>query len=55
MSRNISVAVYVKFTIMAMTSMMIGSQFVHNLYKPLDDQEEYVEKEIEKLIVSKKL
>jgi len=39
---------------MAMTSMMFGSQFVHNIYKPLDDQEDYVEKEMEKLIESKK-
>lgn len=49
MSGNISLASYVKFSIMALTSMMFGSQFVHNIYKPLDDLEDYVEKEMEKL------
>jgi len=36
-----------------MTSMMFGSQFVHNIYKPLDDQEDYVEREMEKCLASK--
>lgn len=53
MSGNISFVSYVKFSIMALTSMMFGSQFVHNIYKPLDDLDDYVEKEIEKLKVSK--
>lgn len=54
MSGNISIAAYIKFAIMAMASMMFGSQFVHNIYKPLDNQEDYVEKEMEKLLKSKK-
>lgn len=53
MSGNISLASYVKFSIMALTSMMFGSQFVHNIYKPLDDLEDYVEKEMEKLKAAK--
>lgn len=55
MSGNISIAAYVKFSIMAMASMMFGSQLVHNHYKPLDDLEDYVEKEIEKLKAAKEL
>lgn len=53
MSGSISLASYVKFSIVALTSMMFGSQFVHNIYKPLDDLEDYVEKEMEKLKASK--
>lgn len=49
MSGNISIAAYVKFSVMAIISMMFGSQLVHNQYKPLDNLEDYVEKEIEKL------
>ncbi|XP_022171772.1 uncharacterized protein LOC111034739 [Myzus persicae] len=55
MSGNISIAAYVKFSLMAMASMMLGSQLVHNRYKPLDDLEDYVEKEIEKLKAAKEL
>jgi len=55
MSGNISIAAYVKFSLMAITSMMFGSQLVHNQYKPLDDLEDYVEKEIEKLKAAKEL
>ncbi|XP_025203637.1 uncharacterized protein LOC112600584 [Melanaphis sacchari] len=54
MSGNISIATYVKFSLMALTSMMFGSQLVHNRYKPLDDLEDYVEKEMEKLNAAKK-
>jgi hypothetical protein len=49
MGGNITFASYVKFSLMALTSMMFGSQLVHSIYKPLDDLEEYVEKEVEKL------
>lgn len=45
---------YVKFSIMAFTSMMFGSQLVHNRYMPLDDLEDYVEKEIEKIKADRK-
>jgi len=53
MSGNISIAAYVKFSLMAIASMMFGSQLVHNQYKPLDDLEDYVEKEMEKLKAAK--
>lgn len=49
MSGSLTIASYVKFSLMALTSMMFGSQLVHNKYKPLDDLDDYVEKEIEKL------
>ncbi|KAF0766987.1 Uncharacterized protein FWK35_00002877 [Aphis craccivora] len=55
MSGNISIATYIKFSLMAITSMMFGSQIVHNQYKPLDDLEDYVEKEMEKLKAAKEL
>ncbi|XP_026817548.1 uncharacterized protein LOC113556661 [Rhopalosiphum maidis] len=55
MSGNISIVTYVKFSLMAITSMMFGSQLVHNQYKPLDDLEDYVEKEMEKLKAAKEL
>lgn len=32
----------------ALISMMAGSQVVHNYYKPLNDLEDYVQREIEK-------
>lgn len=48
-----SIAAYVKFSLMAITSMMFGSQIVHNVYKPLDDLEDYVDKEMEKLKATK--
>lgn len=55
MSGNISIATYVKFSIIAMASMLFGSQLVHNRYKPLDDLEDYVEKEMEIINAAKKL
>lgn len=54
MAGNMIVA-YMKFGFMAFTSMMFGSQFVHNRYKPLDDLEVYVEKEIKNLKAAKGL
>lgn len=53
MSGSVPTSSYVKFVLMAMASMMFGSQFIHNIYKPLDDLEEYVEKEMEKLKAAK--
>jgi len=55
MSGNISIVNYMKISLMALTSMLIGSQFVHNIYKPLDDLEDYVDKEMKKLISNKDL
>lgn len=50
-----STLTYVKFAFIALSSMMFGSQFIHNIYKPLDDLEDYVEKEMENLKAAKKL
>lgn len=55
MSRSIFVTIYVKYSFIAMASMMFGSQLVHNRYKPLDDLENYIEKEMEIINASKKL
>lgn len=49
MSRSTPIVAYVKFSLIGLTSMMFGSQLVHNRYKPLDDLDEYVEREIKKL------
>lgn len=49
MAGSSPIVAYVKFSLMALASMMFGSQLVHNRYLPLDDLENYVEKEIEKL------
>lgn len=35
----------VRFTLTAFITMLVGSQTVHNIYKPLDDLEELIEKE----------
>ena len=35
---------YVTLMSSSMFMMFLGSQLVHNIYKPLKDQEEYVEK-----------
>lgn len=32
-----------------MVSMLLGSQFVHNLYKPLSDLDKFLDDELEKL------
>lgn len=50
-----STLTYIKFAFLAISSMMFGSQLIHNIYKPLDDLEDYVEKEIEKLKATKEL
>ncbi|XP_050532789.1 uncharacterized protein LOC126900852 [Daktulosphaira vitifoliae] len=49
MSGSIPLGLYVKYSFMALVSMMVGSQIVHNHFKPLDDLEDYVEREFEKL------
>lgn len=50
-----STLTHLKFALIAISSMMFGSQLVHNIYKPLDDLEDYVEKEMEKLKATKEL
>lgn len=44
----ISWKTYVGVLVISVISMMSGSQLVHQYYKPLDDLEEYVERELQK-------
>ena len=46
---GVSVGQYLRFATAAMLSMLLGSQVVHNYYKPLKDLDKYVEAELEKL------
>lgn len=43
-----TVGLYVKVLAISIVSMMAGSQLVHLYYRPLDDLEDYVEREIRK-------
>lgn len=43
-----NMTIYVKVLVISALSMMAGSSVVHNYYKPLDDLEEYVEREIQR-------
>lgn len=49
-----SITSYLKYLTISLISGFAGSQFIHNIYLPLDDLEDYVEKEIEKLKAEKK-
>ncbi|XP_018785018.1 PREDICTED: uncharacterized protein LOC108966503 [Bactrocera latifrons] len=46
MPAGVSWGQYMKFLSAAMLSMMAGSQLVHMYYKPLDDLNTYIEREI---------
>lgn len=46
---GVSAGRYVTFTISALISMFLGSQLVHNYYKPLKDLNKYIEAELEHL------
>jgi len=54
MPAGVSWSEYLKFFACAMLSMMAGSQLVHTYYKPLDDLNAYIDKEMENLKNSKK-
>ena len=45
MPAGVSVGQYTKFLLASLLSMAAGSQLVHMYYKPLQDLEEYVDKE----------
>lgn len=47
MPAGVSWGQYLKFFTSAMLAMMAGSQIVHMYYKPLDDLNDYVKKELE--------
>lgn len=40
---------YLSFSVAAMISMLAGSQIVHQHYKPLQDLNEYINKELKNL------
>nr|XP_036222093.1 protein brawnin [Bactrocera oleae] len=46
MPAGVSWGQYMKFLSAAMLSMMAGSQLVHMYYKPLDDLNTYIEREV---------
>lgn len=46
---GVTVGQYVRFTCTALFTMFLGSQVIHNYYKPLKDLEKYLEIEIENL------
>ena len=45
MPAGVSWGQYIGFTCAALVSMGVGAQFVHRVYQPLKDLDEYVEKE----------
>lgn len=49
MPAGVSWSSYIKFTCTATFSMFVGAQIVHLLYRPLDDLDELVQKEIEQI------
>jgi len=55
MPAGVSWGTYIKYTFAAGLSMVAGAQTVHQLYRPLDDLEEWVKKfeEQQKLITVK--
>ena len=44
MPGGLSVPKYIAFLSSSLLSMSFGSQIVHNIYRPLDDLDEYIEK-----------
>lgn len=46
---NVTVGQYIRFTFSALGTMFLGSQIVHQLFKPLDDLEKYIDEELKKL------
>lgn len=49
MPAGVSWGQYLKFMSCAVLSMMAGSQLVHMYYKPLEDLEIYIDKEVEQV------
>ncbi|XP_067642141.1 ubiquinol-cytochrome c reductase complex assembly factor 6 [Eurosta solidaginis] len=49
MPAGVSWGQYMKFLTAAMLSMMAGSQLVHMYYKPLEDLNTYIEREMKNL------
>lgn len=40
---------YIKFAISALVASVLGSQLIHNIYKPLSDMDKFIEEELKKL------
>lgn len=55
MPAGVSWGQYLKFMSCAMLSMMAGSQLVHMYYKPLQDLDKYIEKEMKQSSTKKPL
>jgi len=53
MPAGVSWPQYLKFFVAAMVSMVLGAQAVHVYYRPLDDLNELVQQEVERLSKSK--
>lgn len=51
---GVTLGQYLRFATAALVSMFLGSQVVHNYYKPLKDLDKYLETEIERLPEDKK-
>ncbi|XP_073987439.1 ubiquinol-cytochrome c reductase complex assembly factor 6 sloth 2 [Rhodnius prolixus] len=52
MPAGVSWPQYLKVVTAALISMFAGAQIVHNVYRPLDDLDELVQKEIDKRLQS---
>lgn len=46
---GVTIGQYIRFSAAAFLSMFLGSQTVHNYYRPLRDLDKYIEAEIEQL------
>ncbi|XP_011293821.1 ubiquinol-cytochrome-c reductase complex assembly factor 6 [Musca domestica] len=53
MPAGVSWGQYLKFMSCAVLSMMAGSQLVHMYYKPLEDLDVYIDKEVEEVSKTK--
>ena len=53
MPAGVSWSQYMKFFLAAIASMMAGAQTVHICYRPLEDMNQLVDQEVEKLMKEK--
>ena len=40
---------YIRFAISSIAASVLGSQFIHNIYKPLSDMDKFIEEELKNL------
>lgn len=43
---NVTLGQYIRFSLAAMFSMFLGSQVIHNTYKPLHDLRKFIDEEL---------